>query len=56
MRIDRTIAPAARAEALGGEVARVPRCLDCPGCRGLCAALIEMTTLPDAVIRPERRD
>lgn len=28
-------------------------CMGCPGCTGPCLALIEMMTLPDAVLRRE---
>lgn len=28
-------------------------CIDCPGCQGICAALIDVFTLPDVILRKE---
>ncbi len=51
MMIDRKTGHAPRAEALAREIAglREP-CVGCPGCTGLCPALIEALVLPDLLV------
>ncbi len=52
MHIRRDIAHAPRARALGRTVAGLQGgCVDCPGCAGLCTALLEALTLPDLVLK-----
>ncbi len=55
MKIDREIAFAPRTRALGRDVAALNEpCIGCDDCQGICAALIEAMTLPDAVLRKGR--
>ena len=52
MQIDRDIAHAPRSRALGHKVARLQGgCVGCRDCSGLCAALLEVLTLPDLVLK-----
>lgn len=51
MTIDRKTGHAPLTDQLVHEAATMRgRCLGCPGCTGLCAALIEAMTLPDAIL------
>lgn len=56
MEVARITGHAPRTAAVGEAVARgLPQCIGCPGCRGLCTALIEVLTLPEAVAREYRQ-
>ncbi|MFY9211140.1 MAG: hypothetical protein WAO69_08440 [Aestuariivita sp.] len=47
----RLAAHAPRTRALAQDLADLQGpCLGCPGCEGLCLALIEAVTLPDAIL------
>jgi len=46
-------APRTRAVANDLQIPDQP-CLGCPGCKGLCLALIEAMTLPDAILAKDR--
>lgn len=55
MKIDREIGSAPKTVQLGQQIASMREpCVGCEGCKGLCAALIEMVTLPDAILDRER--
>lgn len=46
----RIIAHAPRARSVGDKVTKLDCCVGCSGCTGLCAALIDLLTVPDAVL------
>ena len=51
MQIERHAGHAPRSEAVGEEIfALEGPCLGCRNCKGLCAALVQMMSLPDAVL------
>lgn len=48
---ERLAAYAPRTRAVGEDVLSMHTpCLGCPGCKGLCIALVEAMTLPDAIL------
>ncbi|MXQ06821.1 hypothetical protein GQ651_03075 [Alphaproteobacteria bacterium GH1-50] len=52
MDIERKVGASGEGVRLVSGVARLGgACVGCAGCRGLCAELIELLTLPDAVLR-----
>ncbi len=57
--VTRSPAPQARTRKIAEEIPtlRGP-CIACADCQGLCAELIEVMTLPDAIVRkkPARKD
>ncbi|MCR9126847.1 MAG: hypothetical protein NXH82_12050 [Rhodobacteraceae bacterium] len=56
MQVDRKAAFAPRTRALAQDLTKVTGpCVGCPGCEGLCVALIEAMTLPDAILKKENR-
>ncbi len=50
MQINRKIGYAPKTVAAGREIAAISGCVGCDGCKGLCVALVELMTLPDAVL------
>ncbi|MGG7567827.1 hypothetical protein ACQ5SO_16870 [Rhodovulum sp. DZ06] len=51
MQIDRHVGHAPRSEAAGRMLAALDTpCLGCKDCQGFCAALMQMLSLPDAVL------
>ena len=51
MKTERLAAYAPRTRAVAEQVLDVQGpCLGCPGCQGLCIALVEAMTLPDAIL------
>ncbi len=53
MDIERDAAKAPRTAAAGQAVIALGgTCVGCTDCRGLCRALLEVMTLPDAILRP----
>ena len=55
MQTRRDIAHAPRARALSHQIATLQGgCVGCPGCDGLCSALIEALTLPDHVLKEKQ--
>ena len=50
MQITRANAPTTRTTALSGTATRLPQCIGCEGCTGLCAALLDMIAVPEAVL------
>ena len=51
MKTERLAAYAPRTRAVAEQVLDVQGpCLGCPGCKGLCIALVEAMTLPDAIL------
>lgn len=55
MQMERKIGHAPRVAALGEDFlagqAGCPGCIGCTGCRGVCEQLIEMLSVPEAVLR-----
>ena len=51
MLINRDKASTERSEEVAAEVSTLPMCVGCTNCRGVCAALIEAMTVPDAILR-----
>ena len=52
MKTDRMIGHAPRTRALGEDIVALGGpCIGCKGCTGLCAALIEALSVPDAVLK-----
>ena len=47
-------APRTRAVADDLKIPDQP-CLGCPGCKGLCLALLEAATLPDVILGKDRQ-
>ena len=58
--ITRSRAPDWRTRKIATDIPRLKGpCVACADCKGLCAELIEVMTLPDAVVRrdkPRRKD
>ncbi|WP_319825425.1 hypothetical protein [Thalassovita sp.] len=53
MEIERQAAKAPRTTAVGETVTTLGgNCVGCTDCRGLCRALIEVITFPDAILHP----
>lgn len=51
MNIERQVANAPRTAAVGSAVTAMGgTCVGCTNCRGLCHALIEVITFPDAIL------
>ena len=54
MQIARNAAFAPRTRRLSEELAAIRGgCVGCENCRGLCAPLMELLSLPSAVVRPD---
>jgi len=52
MHTDRHIGHAPRSRAIGDKLISIQGgCIGCAGCTGLCQALIEALSVPDAVLR-----
>ncbi|WP_168733130.1 hypothetical protein [Thalassobius vesicularis] len=51
MKVERQIANAPRTAAIGPTVSALGgSCVGCTNCRGLCQALIEVITFPEAIL------
>ncbi|WP_418594006.1 hypothetical protein [Ponticoccus sp. (in: a-proteobacteria)] len=50
MQTERFCGHAPRAKELSRELLSSGPCLGCPGCRGICAALIEALSVPEVVL------
>ena len=56
MQIDRHVGHAPRSEEIGRElVALDGPCIGCKNCKGMCAALMQLLSLPEAVLHPGGR-
>ena len=57
MTTTRKIGHAPKLKAVAAEIPALQGpCVACADCQGVCAELIEVMTLPDAVLRTEDRD
>lgn len=59
MEVKRSKAPTERTGKVAAEIPRLRGpCVACADCKGLCAELIEVMTLPDAILKdkPARKD
>ena len=57
MEIKRISGYAPQTVQLGQDIARLHgQCVGCTECKGLCRELIELLTVPGAVLSPEDRD
>ena len=54
MHVTRHAGHAPRTIQLQAETMGLPGCIGCPGCTGMCAALLEMMSLPPAVLGDTR--
>lgn len=48
------VARAPLSRAARNEAARLRACIGCRGCTGICAALVELLSVPDAVLGTSR--
>ncbi len=52
MKMEQKVGHAPRTTAIGQSlVAHQGPCIGCDGCQGLCSVLIEMISMPDAVLK-----
>ncbi|MEW9918351.1 hypothetical protein AB2B41_01950 [Marimonas sp. MJW-29] len=52
MQLNRKIAHAPRSRALAEDLSKMnSTCVECEGCQGLCAALVDAMLLPEIILR-----